>query len=123
MLDAVCVYARAAAEPKVMDRLSVGAIYAESVEELRKLIPAITYIESLERRPRYHKSDIASQPIFKEGIYGEHFLPIWVHNNIIKVGFDPYKNAVEVSGKSPTQLIEDIQAYCKIGRASCRERV
>lgn len=113
MLDAVCVYARAAAEPKVMDRLSVGAIYAESVEELRKLIPAITYIESLERRPRYHKSDIASQPIFKEGIYGEHFLPIWVHNNIIKVGFDPYKNAVEVSGKSPTQLIADIQAYCK----------
>jgi len=105
-LDAVCVFARAGVEPKIMDRLAIGEVFTEDASALRKLIPSTIEIETLERRPRYHKTNIASQPIFKEGIYGEHFLSIWKHHNEIKVGFDPYHNPIVVEGKSPDLLID-----------------
>lgn len=105
-VDAVCVYARAAIEPKLMDRLAVGELFAEDTSALRQIVPETIAVEPIERRLRYHKTDIASQPIFKEGIYGEHFLPIWNYDGELRIGFDPYNNPIVVSGKNTEVLLQ-----------------
>lgn len=98
-LDALCAFAIAAAGP-LNTALSIGELLSENMSELAKLIPDQVAIRRIERKARYEKSDVASQSIFKEGIYAESFIPIWVSEGKLFVGFDGYSKEQKIAVQS-----------------------
>lgn len=115
-LDAACVFAEAAATPGIANTMALGEVLKESPDELCKVIPDNMPIHWIERRPRDQKTNIASQPLFKEGIYGEHFLPVWEYQNKLSVGFDLYQ-ALPVTGKKPKTLLERLEPFAEVTKA------
>ena len=110
-IDALCVIAAAASQPKLMDNLALGAGLSEDMAWLASTMPESIDIVSIERKPRYDKSQISSEAIFKEGLYAEHFLPLLQKNEALYVGFDISNNAVEIVGEQPLSLREQLMPF------------
>lgn len=113
-IDALCAFA-AAASNELVEAIALGGknaqqgdSVAENMEFLSRLVSEDVQIVRIERKPRYEKDDIQSQPMFKEGIYAEHFLPVWIKNGSVYVGFDGYNSTqlLPVETKQPEQFLE-----------------
>lgn len=100
-IDAMCVLAAAANVPNLYQTLCLGEILSEDTDLLAGLLPNNITIDRIVRKPLYHKTDIASQALFKEGIYGEHFIPLWFYQGKVFAGFElsanNQQNALELS--------------------------
>src|SRR5699024_10242270 len=103
-IDALCALA-AGAQETLGEELTLPAVM---MEDLELLMPKEIEVLHVERMPRYLKSRIESQPIYKEGIYAEHFLPLWLKNQSIYVGFDGYQEntLIKVETKEPLAFLE-----------------
>ena len=116
-LDALCAFAAAASDTLANDlalggsNTNQGDSLEEDIKLLRQLVANEVIIRRIERKPRYEKESIESQPIFKEGIYAEHFLPLWVKESSVFIGFDGYQNAqlLQVTTKDPKQFLDLLQ--------------
>ena len=113
-IDAVCVLAEAAATPALMGVLALGEGLSEDMNWLAQTIPHGIPIRWMERRSIDQKTDIAGQPIFKEGIYGEDFVPIWTVGDKVYLGFDFYNETVQVKGKNPGALVLALSRFLKV---------
>ena len=116
-IDAMCVYAAAGSVQRVADKLAIGSIFQEDMHVLSEAFPGALEIRRIERKSRAEKSDISSQPIFKEGIYAEHFLPLWVDEKVVRVGWEKSTGLV-VEGSKPRLLVEVLAPCIKGGDAA-----
>ncbi len=103
-IDALCALA-AGAEETLGEALALPGVV---MKDLELLMPNEVEVVHVERKPRYLKSRIESQPIYKEGIYAEHFLPLWLKNQSIYVGFDGYQDEtlINVETDEPLAFLE-----------------
>lgn len=110
-LDALCAFAVAAGN-ELHDELKLGTSLLinehQTADLLASLITDQIAVQRIERKVRYEKENIASQTLFKEGIYAENFLHIWVANGKISIGFDGYnqQQLLPVEGKQPDALLD-----------------
>ncbi len=96
-IDALCVLAAAFNNKSIVDKLSSGKL-RENIskpENLEKLIPQQFDIKAIERKNFFEKENLSSRCLFNDSIYAEHFLPIIVKKDLVKIGFD-FNNSVEV---------------------------
>ena len=100
-IDALCVLAAAAASPALEHTLCQGDGMGEDMEWLQQAMPEGVDVSWIERKPRYHKQNIDSQPLFKEGIFAQRFLPVWVDTKGVRIGFDYVKT---LTRKGPTEI-------------------
>jgi len=115
-LDALCAFASAASDALVEElalggsNTNQGDSLEEDIELLNQLVAEEVSILRIERKPRYEKDEIQSQPIFKDGIYAEHFLPIWLKEGGVFIGFDGYNKdqLIQLISKEPVQFLETI---------------
>lgn len=118
-IDAMCAYASLCASDNFCSftRSNRTLANTESSDELRNLYPEQTATLTIESKPIQEKTFPASKPLFKEGIYGEHFLPITVVKNRVYVGFTLPKvngsegNSLLVGGKNPLALVQTLDGY------------
>ena len=104
-IDAYCALSVAAAEG-MHEQLAQGAGLMEDSSWLASALPLEVDVNWTERKPRYRKGDISSQPMFKEGIYAESFLTTWVSTKGIESGFSLGSNTVQWQGKDTSGLLE-----------------
>ena len=104
-IDAYCAFSVAAAEG-MYETLAQGAGLMEDIDWLGSALPETVDVTWTERKPRYRKEDISSQPMFKEGIYAESFFSTWVSDQGIQSGFALGNNSVQWQGKETIALLE-----------------
>lgn len=109
-LDALCAYVTASMN-ELHDDLALASTLGMNTDNILNLIP--DYIDTLrvERKPKFEKQKVASQAIFKESIYAEHFLPIWLLKDKINIGFDGYdrQSLLTVQSKDPVAFLESLK--------------
>ncbi len=120
-LDALCAYGVAAANPSICTVLGADAAVSDSencgtTRPLQNLFPENCRILRVSRKPFADKVDPASRQLFKAGIYGEHFLPIYICGTSVYVGFDyprkgePAVNSVLVQGDAAL-MVKELAPY------------
>lgn len=88
VIDATMVYATALQQMKISDDLKTlnSTELCENGDWLSQIIPDSGQIIYIESKPKYRK-DLSSTQIFKEGIYGERFIPLLMDGNYLYKGF------------------------------------
>ncbi len=88
VIDATMVYATALQQMKISDDLKTlnATELCENGDWLSQIIPNSGQIIYIESKPKYRK-DLGSTQIFKEGIYGERFIPLLMDGNYLYKGF------------------------------------
>lgn len=88
VVDAALVLATALQNEKISTELqTVNTMeLSERGEWLSQLIPDVGEVQHIKRKPKYRKK-LQSTQIFKEGIYGERFLPILLKDDNLFYGF------------------------------------
>lgn len=120
-VDAMCVYASACGVESIREFMDADGDLADEsqIEKLRALYRANCDLIRVTRLNPAQKKDLASAPIFKEGIVAEKFLPVLVHKGQVFVGFEiPKKSdsnarSAAVTGKNPMRLVDVIKPYVK----------
>lgn len=111
-LDALCVFAAASADT-LADEIKLGEAVSRSMEVLESFIGPKVDIIRVERRPRYKRDNIFTQSVFKEGLFRENFIHLWVGQNKIYAGFDASKidNLLEVETLEPLAFLTVLAPY------------
>ena len=88
VIDAALVLAVALKSEAIAEALKTIHLTEESEkgEWLKKLLPKNGNVQHIKRKPKYCKK-LQSTQIFKEGLYGERFMPILLDNDKIYYGF------------------------------------
>lgn len=118
-VDAMCAYAAICGNPDACDFTGAEENFADGEtfvhgESLSGLHPREVRLINICARNAEAKSRHDERPIFKEGIYAEHFLPLILCKDRLYVGYTVPKedgsggNAVRVSGKAPRGLLEEL---------------
>lgn len=96
VIDAALVFATALQNEKISTELqTVNTIeLSEHGEWLSALIPTDGEVKHIKRKPKYRKK-LQSTQIFKEGIYGERFIPILLKDKEIFYGFS-FDNCIKI---------------------------
>lgn len=116
-VDALCVLSAASADERIRGFLGTdGAISdGENIDVLMNIIPEEFDIRNIQPKSPLEKQDAASLPLFKETIYAEHFLPIMIFGERIRIGFDWGKadkptNSVQVK-KGEAELLAVLKPF------------
>jgi CRISPR system subtype II-B RNA-guided endonuclease Cas9/Csx12 len=93
-VDAMCSFLSAGAMRRARNWMGgkVGWADPEQAAGLALLHPKKCRVIRIDALPIDKKQDIGSRAIFKEGIYGEEFLPIIVIKGVLYIGFDGREN-------------------------------
>lgn len=121
-VDAMCAYAAACGLSVACSHLGADENFADAEtyadgESLLTLHPQNVGLINVRAREFTAKDRHDSRPIFKERIYGDHFLPIIQMKNRIYIGYQLPKadgtggNAVAVLGKDPLELLETLKPF------------
>lgn len=113
-VDALCVFAAACDNKGIAQKLS-DSRDVENISKpriLNTLIPENFAIKNISRLDFAQKDQYASRRLYKDTIYAEHFLPILVKGDEVKIGFDFYTNAVEVK-KGKDNLLRLVSPFFK----------
>ncbi len=88
VVDASLVLATALQNPKIAEELQSTNVteLSEQGQWLKALLPTHADVQHIERKPKYRKN-LSSTQIFKEGLYGERFMPILLDNEKLYYGF------------------------------------
>lgn len=113
-IDALCIFASACDDKRKSEFLGKnGSLdFISKPEILSKLIPTSYEICDISRQQFSNKKNPESRKLYKETIYAEHFLPIMVLNDIVKIGFNWNSNNYELK-KGTKEFIELISPYLK----------
>ena len=98
VLDAALTFACGLQNPRLADILTwpLDDDPEQRTEWLGSLVPPSLAIYSLERKTKYRKPNPAGQKLFKDGIYGERFVPLLIDKQgRLAVGFEP-KNCLGI---------------------------
>ncbi|MGN0902558.1 MAG: hypothetical protein ACI4M9_04660, partial [Succinivibrio sp.] len=111
-IDALCMFAVACDDKRKSEFLGTnGCLDNISVpDNLIKIVPNNYEICDISRIPFSEKQKPESRKLYKETIYAEHFLPIMVLNETVKIGFDWKDNNIEVV-KGGSSLLEMLEPY------------
>lgn len=97
VIDAALTVGSVIFEPKLAETLYLAPVDSGTQAEwLKSLLPATMTIQQLRRKSLYRKSDPASSPLFKAGLYAERFLPLLVNPGELRIGFTT-QNSVQVT--------------------------
>lgn len=118
-IDALCVFGAACGMPKFVNFIDADFEFCRSdcAALLRDLYPERTEVLAVAARNALEKKRVSGNPIFKSGMFAEHFLPIITHGEEVFLGFGLPKNgdvsesSVKVLGESPWELVEQIAPY------------
>ncbi|MCB1174407.1 MAG: type II-B CRISPR-associated RNA-guided endonuclease Cas9/Csx12 [Leptospiraceae bacterium] len=114
VIDATLAFAAALLDDKNTDTLQAPVPQKEDEHTavyLKKLITDSLAIKWLQRREKYNKNPLGGHSIFKEGMYAEHFVPMWLRDGQLKIGFGP-QSAVVIE-KGATGLLRVLLPYLK----------
>ncbi len=106
--DAVCAWMTAANDPHFARVTGLLDFDSESESSGAALLPAEIRITPVKRMPIFKKHNPESVSLFKEGIYGERFVPILLIEKGLLVGFSR-DNAARVTGRD-----EEIERYFEL---------
>ena len=111
-IDALCILASACVDEKKSSFLGENGClnFLYKPENLIKVIPEQFEISDVSRKPFTEKDKPESRKLYKETIYGEHFIPVMVLGDIVKVGFNWKDNCFEVS-KGADKLLELLSPF------------
>ena len=108
VIDASLVLATALQNPKIAKELTTTNVaeLSEKGQWLKGLLPDNADILHIKRKPKYRKK-LESTQIFKEGLYGERFMPILLDNEKLYYGFalDNYHEIEPL--KEPKKTVRD----------------
>lgn len=94
-----------------------SGVLAEDTEWALRALPSSLQIHQLERlKPYSDKKDQSGIRIFKDGIYAEHFLPLWWNAEGVWAGFSVSRKdggeppaSVKVEGRNPESLLRVLE--------------
>lgn len=88
VVDASLVLATALQTPKIAEELTTTNVSAlsEKGQWLQDLLPQNALVQHIKRKPKYRKQ-LESTQIFKDGLYGERFMPILLDDEKLYYGF------------------------------------
>ena len=124
VIDASLVLAAALQEPKIAEELrtlnvSELAEESEKSEWLKKLPPIQADVQHIKRKPKYRK-DLAATKIFKEGLYGERFIPLLLDGKDMRCGF-ALDNSVAL--KKAERVFALLQPFLYFGARSKKQPI
>lgn len=111
-IDALCVLAGAVTDKRIANKIGAEdtLIDITKIDNLYNIVPEKYEIIRTDRKGFADKDEPQSRKLYKDTIYGEHFLPIMVMNGEVRIGFDWGKNCVEVT-KGKEKLIELLSEF------------
>ena len=111
-IDALCVLATACDDNRIAHVLANDCMLdnLSSPNELKNLIPIQFNIKDISRKSFIDKDTPASRKLYKDTIYAEHFIPVMVMNDIVKIGFDWGKNCIAIT-KGASEFINLVAHY------------
>ena len=108
VVDAALVLATALQNTKIADELTTTNVaeLSEQGQWLKDLLPNNADVLHIKRKPKYRKK-LASTQIFKDGLYGERFMPILLNEKKLYYGF-ALDNCHEIEPlKEPKKTVKD----------------
>ena len=108
VVDAALVLATALQNTKIADELTTTNVakLSEQGQWLKELLPDNADVLHIKRKPKYRKK-LASTQIFKDGLYGERFMPILLNEKKLYYGF-ALDNCHEIEPlKEPKKTVKD----------------
>ncbi len=120
-IDALCAYGVAAANPVICATLGADEAVSDSENcathrPLQNLFPSECRVIRVTRKPFSDKTEAGSRQLFKAGLYGEHFLPVYLCGNAVYVGFaypkkgETTANCVTVTGDAAL-MVKELAPY------------
>ncbi|MCC5816361.1 MAG: type II-B CRISPR-associated RNA-guided endonuclease Cas9/Csx12 [Leptospira sp.] len=119
IIDATSVLVAGISNPKIKEILKTD-IFAENKEDMSKedqaksieaCLPNQIRIHKIDSLPKYRKKNLGSKSLFKEGIFGERFVPLYFHKEKLFIGFDTQpKGAIEIK-KHPENVFEALKPF------------
>ncbi|CAB5506478.1 type II-B CRISPR-associated RNA-guided endonuclease Cas9/Csx12 [Bathymodiolus thermophilus thioautotrophic gill symbiont] len=123
VVDASLVLATALQAPKIAEELTTTNVteLSEKGEWLKNLLPKDVLVQHIKRKPKYRK-DLASTQIFKDGLYGERFMPILLDDEKLYYGFS-LDNCVEIDPlKEPKKTVKEFDKKRQIAKEKQQTR-
>ncbi len=124
VIDAALVLPTALQNNKIAEELKTTNTkelfkdYESKLEQgqwLNDLLPAQSDVQHIERKPKYRKN-LSSTKIFKEGLYGERFMPILLNDGKLYYGFS-LVNCTEIESlKQPKNDSKDFDKKLKTAK-------
>lgn len=118
VVDAALVFACGLQDPQLSDTLTwpLNDDLEQQTGWLNSLVPETIAIHSLQSKTKYRKPNPAGQKLFKDGLYGERFVPLLIDKKgRLGIGFEP-KNSLPVA-KEEDQWFELLRPFL---RFQCR---
>jgi CRISPR system subtype II-B RNA-guided endonuclease Cas9/Csx12 len=131
IIDAASLLIAGITNPKIKEVLKTD-IFSENKEDLSKeeqaesieaCLPRQIRIHKIDSLPKYRKKNLGSKSLFKEGIFGERFVPLYFHKGRLFIGFDTQpKGAIEIK-KNPEKVFQALQPYFMLHNISFDQAV
>ena len=120
-IDALCAYAVATLDPRLgKDLESLQREDLIDPEDLKKWLPESYEVIRVEQKPGVQKTNLSSRSLYKDTIYGEHFIPIYAFRGRLWIGFNlpsaqqsSTSRALEVTGEGKEDLIKLLRPFLK----------
>ncbi|WCL49092.1 type II-B CRISPR-associated RNA-guided endonuclease Cas9/Csx12 [Leptospira sp. GIMC2001] len=129
ILDAVSVLVGSLGNPKIQTILKTD-IFSEEKDDMSKedqaksieaCLPTQIIIHKIDSLPKYRKKNLGSKSLFKDGIFGERFVPLYFQNEKLFIGFDSQmKSGLEIK-KNPEKVFESLKPYFMIHNISYKQ--
>ncbi len=117
VVDASLVLATALQVPKIAEELTTTNVaeLSEKGKWLQNLLPQNALVQHIKRRPKYRKK-LESTQIFKDGLYGERFMPILLDDEKLYYGF-ALDNCHEIEAlKQPKKTVKDFDKKLQVAK-------
>lgn len=117
VVDASLVLATALQNPKIAEELTTTNVteLSEKGQWLKDLLPKNTSVQHIKRKPKYRKN-LESTQIFRDGLYGERFIPILLNEEKLYYGF-ALDNCREIEPlKEPKKTVKDFDKKLQIAK-------
>ena len=123
VIDAAMVFATALQVAKIAEELHFDTNISglpENPEWLKRLLPNNIDMRHIERKPTYRKK-LSSVQIFKEGLYGERFVPLLLDGKKLHRGFS-LDNCIEIKIK-PEETYNLLKPFLYTGKKKDKKPV
>ncbi len=114
VVDAALTFACGLQDPQLADVLTwpLNDDLEQQTGWLKSLVPTMIGIQALQSKPKYRKPNPAGQKLFKDGLYGERFLPLLIDKKgKLAIGFEP-ENSLSIS-KGEEQWFELLRSFLR----------
>jgi len=116
VVDATLAFACGLQDPQLADVLTwpLDDDLEQQTGWLTSLVPATIGIHSLQSKSKYRKPNPAGQKLFKDGLYGERFVPLLIDKKgKLAIGFEPKPNSWIPISKGEEQWFELLRPFLR----------